>query len=152
MSSLLSRHQQDRAILRDDFGLANCLGKPSQPTLDEPRAKLALANRILAHAGVLVAFGYVSVRHPHDPARYLLARSRSPELVEPADILEFTLDAQPVNPYGHAVRGADYCISHERPDVLASFTIMLAACQTGASRLMPPVGVKILEAHCCDRW
>jgi hypothetical protein len=33
-----------------------------------------------------------------DPNRYLLARSRSPELIEPSDILEFTLDSQPVAP------------------------------------------------------
>ena len=62
------------------------------PTLDEARAQVALANRILAHEGVLDAFGHVSVRHPSDPSRYLLARSRSPELIEPADVLEFTLE------------------------------------------------------------
>ena len=66
--------------------------------LDEAREKLALANRILAHEGVLDAFGHVSMRHPSDPGRYLLPRSRSPELVEPADILEFTLDSEPVVP------------------------------------------------------
>ena len=57
---------------------------------------LALANRILGHENVLDAFGHVSVRHPDDPQRYLLARSRSPLLVEPGDILEFTLDSEPV--------------------------------------------------------
>ena len=50
-------------------------------------AELALANRILAHEGVLDAFGHVSVRHPADPGRYLLSRSRSPQLVKPTDIL-----------------------------------------------------------------
>src|SRR5262249_36367072 len=59
-------------------------------------AELAIANRILAHEGVLDAFGHVSVRHPADPGRYLLSRSRGPELVEPSDILEFTLDSEPV--------------------------------------------------------
>jgi ribulose-5-phosphate 4-epimerase/fuculose-1-phosphate aldolase len=92
------------------------------PTLDEARSKLALANRILAHEGVLDAFGHVSVRHPSDPGRYLLARSRSPELIEPADILEFTLDSEPVMPptgflYGERVIHG--CISQARPDVLA---------------------------------
>ena len=43
--------------------------------LDEARNKLALANRILAHEGVLDGFGHVSLRHPKDPGRYLLARS-----------------------------------------------------------------------------
>jgi ribulose-5-phosphate 4-epimerase/fuculose-1-phosphate aldolase len=60
--------------------------------------ELALANRILAHEGVLDAFGHVSARHPADPGRYLLSRSRSPLLIEPDDILEYTLDSQPVRP------------------------------------------------------
>ena len=60
--------------------------------LDEARNKLALANRILAHEGVLDGFGHVSLRHPTDPSRYLLARSRSPELIDPSDILEFMLE------------------------------------------------------------
>jgi len=60
--------------------------------------ELAIANRILGHENVVDAFGHVSVRHPDDPARYFLARSRSPLLVEPDDILEFTLDSEPVKP------------------------------------------------------
>jgi ribulose-5-phosphate 4-epimerase/fuculose-1-phosphate aldolase len=58
--------------------------------------ELCVANRILSHEGVLDAFGHVSVRHPTDPNRYLLARSRSPLLIEPDDILEYTLDSKPV--------------------------------------------------------
>src|SRR5580658_333190 len=60
--------------------------------------QLALANRILGHENVLDAFGHVSLRHPDDSGRYLMARSRSPLLVEPDDILEFTLDSEPVKP------------------------------------------------------
>ena len=90
--------------------------------LDEARNKLALANRILAHEGVLDGFGHVSMRHPTDPGRYLLARSRSPELIEPSDILEFTLDSQPIAPpigflYGERVIHG--CIYLARPDVHA---------------------------------
>ncbi len=62
--------------------------------LDEACYQLALANRIVAHEGVLDGFGHISIRHPADPGRYLLARSRSPELIEPADILEFSLEFQ----------------------------------------------------------
>ena len=58
--------------------------------------ELCVANRILSHEGVLDAFGHVSVRHPTDPNRYLLARSRSPLLIEPDDILEYKLDSEPV--------------------------------------------------------
>ncbi len=64
--------------------------------LAELRYELACANRILAHEGLLDAFGHVSVRHPDNPNRYLLSRSRSPVLVEPADFLEYTLDSEPV--------------------------------------------------------
>src|SRR5487761_699168 len=91
-------------------------------SLDETRYQLALANRIIAHEGVLDGFGHVSVRHPHDPNRYLLARSRSPELIEPSDLLEFTLDSEPVTPpkgemYGERVIHG--CIYQARPDVTA---------------------------------
>ena len=91
-------------------------------SLDEVRYELALANRIIAHEGVLDGFGHVSVRHPDDPGRYFLARSRSPELIEPSDLLEFTLDSEPVKPpkgemYGERVIHG--CIYQARPDVNA---------------------------------
>jgi len=84
--------------------------------------ELALANRILAHEGVLDAFGHVSVRHPADPARYLLSRSRSPLLIEPDDVLEFALDSEPVRPpkvHLYAERVIHGCIYQARPDVMA---------------------------------
>jgi HCOMODA/2-hydroxy-3-carboxy-muconic semialdehyde decarboxylase len=86
------------------------------------RAELALASRILANEGVLDAFGHVSARHPTDPERYLLSRSRSPALVEPADILEYTLDSEPVRPPAaiqFAERVIHGCIYEARPDVMA---------------------------------
>jgi ribulose-5-phosphate 4-epimerase/fuculose-1-phosphate aldolase len=58
--------------------------------------ELAAANRVLAHEGVVDAYGHISVRHPDDPKKYLLSVSRSPELVEPEDIMEFHLDSTPV--------------------------------------------------------
>jgi len=84
--------------------------------------ELALANRMLAHEGVLDAFGHVSVRHPHDPGRYLLSRSRSPLLIEPDDILEYTLDSEPVAPpkvHLYAERVIHGCIYQARKDVMA---------------------------------
>ena len=90
--------------------------------LTEARELLARANRIIAHEGVLDAFGHVTMRHPTDPGRYLMSYSRAPELVRPEDILEFTLDSQPVTPldkrlYGERViHGAIY---QARPDVNA---------------------------------
>src|SRR3977135_895444 len=84
--------------------------------------ELAVANRIIAHEGVLDGFGHVSIRHPADPGRYLLARSGSPELIEPADILEFSLDSKLLPPpselpYGEGVIHG--CIYQARPDVNA---------------------------------
>jgi HCOMODA/2-hydroxy-3-carboxy-muconic semialdehyde decarboxylase len=62
------------------------------------RQELSVANRILANEGVVDAFGHISIRHPDNPNRYLISRHRAAELVEPADILEFTLDSKPVTP------------------------------------------------------
>jgi HCOMODA/2-hydroxy-3-carboxy-muconic semialdehyde decarboxylase len=90
--------------------------------LAEARYELALANRIIAHEGVLDGFGHVSMRHPSDRGRYLLARSRSPELIEPSDILEFTLDSEPVSAPDVALYGERVihgCIYQARPDVNA---------------------------------
>jgi ribulose-5-phosphate 4-epimerase/fuculose-1-phosphate aldolase len=90
--------------------------------LDDVRHELARANRILAHEDVLDAFGHVSVRHPGDPGRYLLSRSRGPELVQAADILEFTLDSEPVVPPTqrlYSERVIHGCIYQARPDVHA---------------------------------
>ena len=90
--------------------------------LDKAREVLARANRMIANEGVLDAFGHVTMRHPNDPGRYLMSRSRAPELVVPEDILEFTLDLQPVKHtelrlYGERViHGGIY---QARPDVNA---------------------------------
>ena len=59
---------------------------------------VVIANRILAQQGVLDAYGHVSMRHPHNPDIYLLARSLSPAIVEEEDIIEFHLDGTPVDP------------------------------------------------------
>ncbi|MGE0626905.1 MAG: class II aldolase/adducin family protein [Hyphomicrobiaceae bacterium] len=59
---------------------------------------LVIANRILAHNGVVDAYGHVSIRHPENPARHFLARSMSPGIVGPDDIVEFTHDGVPADP------------------------------------------------------
>ena len=61
---------------------------------------LVIANRILAHEGVLDDFGHVAVRHPERPDRFFVSRARSPELVTRDDLLEFTLEGEPVDPKG----------------------------------------------------
>src|SRR5829696_8939822 len=90
--------------------------------LADLRYELALASRMLANEGVLDAFGHVSMRHPSDSGRYLLPRSRSPQLIEPADVLEYTLDSEPVRAPKEklfAERVIHGCIYEARPDVMA---------------------------------
>jgi ribulose-5-phosphate 4-epimerase/fuculose-1-phosphate aldolase len=115
--------------------------------LDDTRYSLALANRIVAHEGVLDGFGHISLRHPGDPVRYLLARSRSPELIEPGDILEFTLDSKLLTPgdflpYGECVIHGE--IYKARPDVTAvchhHSPAILPFCITGEA-LQPVFGL-----------
>lgn len=83
---------------------------------------LVAANRILADQGVLDGYGHVSVRHDKSPDRYLMSRSLAPELVTAADILEYDLDSNPVDPRGRTtylerfVHGEIY---RARPDVKA---------------------------------
>jgi HCOMODA/2-hydroxy-3-carboxy-muconic semialdehyde decarboxylase len=90
--------------------------------LERVLADLVIANRILAHEGIVDAYGHVSVRHPRDPKRYLLARSLSPEMVQQADIMEFDLDGTPAGgdsrqPYlERFIHGAVY---EARPEVAA---------------------------------
>jgi ribulose-5-phosphate 4-epimerase/fuculose-1-phosphate aldolase len=105
---------------------------PVSKSLEQARYEVARANRTLANEGVLDGFGHVSIRHPTDPKRYLLSRSRSPELIQPDDILEFTLDSAPVKKpdrelYAERViHGAIYqmrqdvsaVVHHHSPDIM----------------------------------
>ena len=81
---------------------------------------LVIGNRILAHEGVVDAFGHISVRHPDNPERFLMSRSRSPELVSFDDLMEFTLDGEPVDARGRTAYSERYihaAILEARPDV-----------------------------------
>ncbi|HEX3408620.1 MAG TPA: class II aldolase/adducin family protein [Caulobacteraceae bacterium] len=126
--------------------------------LDDACYQLALANRIVAHEGVLDGFGHVSMRHPDDPGRYLLSRSRSQELVEPSDILEFSLDSKVLTatsdlPYGECVIHG--CIYQLRPDVTAvchhHSMAILPFCVTGAA-LQPLVGLGATMGGAVPFW
>ena len=90
--------------------------------LDDLLEELVTGNRILAREGVVDSFGHISVRHPDNPQRYLLSRSRAPDCIEKDDIMEFTLDGTPVDAGGRApylerfIHGALY---EARPDVMS---------------------------------
>jgi len=83
---------------------------------------LVTANRVLAHEGVVDAYGHISVRHPERSDRFFLSGSRSPELVTLDDIIEYDLDCNPIDLRGRTqyterpIHGAIY---RKRPDVIS---------------------------------
>lgn len=83
---------------------------------------LVAANRILAHHGVLDAFGHISVRHPTNPNHFLMSRWLAPGLVTAADIVEYDLDAKALTQPGKRLYSERYIhgeIYKVRPDVKA---------------------------------
>jgi ribulose-5-phosphate 4-epimerase/fuculose-1-phosphate aldolase len=83
---------------------------------------LVIANRILAREDVVDAYGHVSVRHPDNPHRLLIAHSLAPDLVGPDDIVELDLDGEPVRDDGRKLyleRFIHAAIFAARPDVMA---------------------------------
>jgi HCOMODA/2-hydroxy-3-carboxy-muconic semialdehyde decarboxylase len=92
---------------------------PVAPVLIED---LVAASRILADQGVVDGYGHVSVRHDRDPNRYLMSRSLAPALVTAADIMEWDLESNPIDPRGRTgfierfIHGEIY---KARPDVKA---------------------------------
>jgi HCOMODA/2-hydroxy-3-carboxy-muconic semialdehyde decarboxylase len=71
-------------------------------TLQTLLKDLVVANRILAHEGLVDALGHVSIRHPEKPDRFFLASKRSPELVEIDDLIEYDLDCNPIELRGRS--------------------------------------------------
>jgi len=90
--------------------------------VDQVVEELVIANRILARENIVDSFGHISARHPDNPQRYLLSRSRAPDCIDKDDIMEFTLDGAAVDARGRApylerfIHGALY---EARPDVMA---------------------------------
>jgi HCOMODA/2-hydroxy-3-carboxy-muconic semialdehyde decarboxylase len=106
---------------------------PVPDTIADLRRDLATAYRIVANEGILDAFGHISVRHPENPQRYFLSRSRAPGLVQADDILEYDLDSNPIvppttRPYSERVIHGE--IFKARPDVNA-------VCHHHAPSIMP---------------
>lgn len=58
---------------------------------------LVVAYRTLADHGILDAYGHVSLRSKDRPDRYFLSRALAPEVVQMEDIMEFTLDSEPLD-------------------------------------------------------
>jgi len=111
---LASRPAAERRFRREGDDLMDTLGQAARDVV--------IGNRILAHEGVVDAYGHVSVRHPREPGRYFLSRSRAPELVELGDVIEYDLAGNAVGGDARApylerfIHGAIY---EARPDVQA---------------------------------
>jgi len=60
--------------------------------------ELVAANRILAQQGLLDGYGHVSVRQDAAAGRYLLSRSLAPALATAADIQQYDLDSNALDP------------------------------------------------------
>ena len=90
--------------------------------ISEQLEELVTANRILAREGVVDAFGHISMRHPDRPNRYILSQSRAPDLVNIPDLMEYTLEGDPIDQQGRnmyserAIHGGIY---EARDDVMA---------------------------------
>jgi ribulose-5-phosphate 4-epimerase/fuculose-1-phosphate aldolase len=83
---------------------------------------LVAANHILAQQGILDGYGHVSVRDDSARDHYLLSRSLAPALVTAADIQQYDLDSNPLDPAARPsfierfIHGEIY---RARPDVQA---------------------------------
>ena len=109
------------------------MSNPNDHDLERALRELVIANRILANEDVLDAFGHISIRHPERPDRYWMARSRAPELVEMADMMEFDLDSVPLDQRGRVMYG-------ERPihvSIYAARPYVMAVCHNHAHSLVP---------------
>ena len=97
---------------------------------------LVIANRVLANLGAVDAYGHVSLRHPTERDRFLLSCSRSPRLVDRADIMQFDLDGHVIGtdnrpPYLerfihaaiYAARDDVHAVAHGHPRDLLPFTV-----------------------------
>ena len=83
---------------------------------------LVAANHILATENIVDGYGHVSVRSPRNKERFYLSRSVAPESVTAADILEYGLDGEAIDPKGktsYKERFIHSEIYRARPDVNA---------------------------------
>ena len=82
---------------RSVWAQQNTAGVPAPAELI---SDLVAGNHILANEGILDGYGHISVRHPRNPDRFLIARSVAPELVTAADIIEYGFDGDPLDARG----------------------------------------------------
>jgi ribulose-5-phosphate 4-epimerase/fuculose-1-phosphate aldolase len=81
---------------------------------------LVIACHICANEGVMDSFGHLSVRSTKNPERFFMSRALAPAQVTAADIMEFDMSGNPVDPQGRRANGERFIhseIYRARPDV-----------------------------------
>jgi ribulose-5-phosphate 4-epimerase/fuculose-1-phosphate aldolase len=84
--------------------------------------QLVIANRVLAHHGIVDSYGHVSIRHPDHPDRFVMSRARAPELITEDDFQTYNLEGEELNGDGrkaYAERFIHGGVYEARPDVMA---------------------------------
>jgi ribulose-5-phosphate 4-epimerase/fuculose-1-phosphate aldolase len=102
--------------------LASGAQAQSPPDLNTLIGDLVAANRILYRQGVVDGFGHISVRRPERADRFLMSASLAPGRVTKDDIMEFDLDAKPIDRRGRSIYSERFIHSEiykARPDVNA---------------------------------
>jgi Class II Aldolase and Adducin N-terminal domain len=88
-----------QALAKGNQLIASPLPSPEIDTQGETLvADLVIANHILANEGVLDGYGHVSARLASPPDAYLLSRSLAPELVAGTDLIQYSLESNPLHP------------------------------------------------------
>lgn len=102
------------------------------------------ANRILFDAGVVDAFGHVSVRNDKRPEQFIMSACIAPAMVEADDLVVFDLDGNALTEDGRAFYAERFIHSEiykARPDVCAVVhshsPAVLPFCASRAGRLRP---------------
>lgn len=87
---------------------------PTLPRVRKPRDCKSCLKPSLTESSVLDAYGHLSIRHPHDPTRFFMARSVAPGIISSVDdLIEYYIeDAEPVNTSA-AKRYSERCINSE---------------------------------------
>ncbi|MDA0238399.1 MAG: class II aldolase/adducin family protein [Proteobacteria bacterium] len=91
-------------------------------TLEESTRDVVYANRILDMENVVDAFGHVTCRHPDDPEKFIMSRSRAPGIIERSDIMEFRLGGEVIDQRDRVVYGERFihgALMEARPDINA---------------------------------
>jgi len=124
----------------------------------EEKQRLVSANRILARENVVDAFGHVSIRVPQNSGQYIMSRSRSPELVEFSDLMEFALDGEAVDSQGRVVygermiHGAIYEARSEINAVVHNHSLAVLPFSLTATALKPAIHVAAVIGEEIPVW